>query len=186
VNKDPTMPRLTFWYEFASTYSYLSAMRIEAAAAAADVEVVWQPFLLGPIFQAQGWTTSPFNIYPAKGHYMVRDVGRMAAARGLKFHMPDPFPANALKAVRLAIIGAAHAYSLSPPGARLGNPSQHRRHLRRGPILLGRGHQSRQDEETAFGLRWPRRERLRGQGRVLLAQGRPDEEWQDAQGALPD
>jgi 2-hydroxychromene-2-carboxylate isomerase len=96
---------MTFWYEFASTYSYLSAMRIEAAASAAGVEVTWQPFLLGPIFGAQGWTTSPFNLYPAKGRYMVRDVSRMAAARGIAFHMPDPFPANSLKAARLAIVG---------------------------------------------------------------------------------
>jgi len=99
------MPRLTFWYEFASTYSYLSAMRIEAEAAAAGVEVTWQPFLLGPIFKAQGWTTSPFNIYPAKGRYMMRDIGRVAAGRGLAFRMPDPFPANSLKAARLAIVG---------------------------------------------------------------------------------
>jgi 2-hydroxychromene-2-carboxylate isomerase len=62
-----TAPRLTFWYEFASTYSYLAAMRIDAAAQAAGVDVAGQPFLLGPIFKAQGWTTSPFNIYPAKG-----------------------------------------------------------------------------------------------------------------------
>jgi 2-hydroxychromene-2-carboxylate isomerase len=104
------MPRLTFWYEFASTYTYLSAMRIEEAAAAAGVEVVWQPFLLGPIFKAQGWATSPFNIYPAKGRYMVRDVGRLAAARGLKFHLPDPFPANALKAARLAVVGTEQGW----------------------------------------------------------------------------
>ena len=63
-------PRLTFWYEFASSYSYLSAMRIDAAAQAAGVEVVWQPFLLGPIFKAQGWTSSPFSLYPAKGRYI--------------------------------------------------------------------------------------------------------------------
>ena len=65
-------PRLTFWYEFASSYSYLSAMRIDAAAQAAGVEVVWQPFLLGPIFKAQGWTSSPFNLYPAKGRRSIR------------------------------------------------------------------------------------------------------------------
>ncbi len=99
------MPQLTFWYEFASTYSYLTAMRIEAAAEAAGVEIAWQPFLLGPIFRSQGWATSPFNIYPAKGRYMVRDVGRIAAARGLAFRMPEPFPANSLKAARLAIVG---------------------------------------------------------------------------------
>ncbi len=104
------MPRLTFWYEFASTYSYLSAMRVEAAAQAAGVDVVWQPFLLGPIFKAQGWATSPFNIYPAKGRYMVRDIGRIAAARGLQFRMPDPFPANALKAARLATVGSREGW----------------------------------------------------------------------------
>jgi len=107
------MPRLSFWYEFASTYSYLAAMRIEDAAAAAGVQIAWQPFLLGPIFKAQGWPTSPFNIYPAKGRYMVRDVGRIAAARGLTFHMPDPFPAHALKAARLAIVGAEQGWVTS-------------------------------------------------------------------------
>ena len=47
-------PKIEFWYEFASTYSYLSVMRIEDAAKAAGVEVLWKPFLLGPIFFAQG------------------------------------------------------------------------------------------------------------------------------------
>jgi 2-hydroxychromene-2-carboxylate isomerase len=104
------MPRLTFWYEFASTYSYLSAMRIEDAAAEAGVEITWQPFLLGPIFKAHGWSTSPFNLYPAKGRYMVRDVGRIAASRGLAFHMPERFPANTLMAARLAVIGTREGW----------------------------------------------------------------------------
>jgi 2-hydroxychromene-2-carboxylate isomerase len=104
------MAKLTFWYEFASTYSYLSVMRIEAAAAAAGVQVDWQPFLLGPIFKAQGWSTSPFNIYPAKGRYMVRDITRLAAARGLAFRMPEPFPVNGLKAARLATLGVAEGW----------------------------------------------------------------------------
>jgi 2-hydroxychromene-2-carboxylate isomerase len=59
----PRRPTLEFWYEFASTYSYLSAMRIEALAATAGVEVRWRPFLVGPIFAAQGWNSSPFNLY---------------------------------------------------------------------------------------------------------------------------
>ena len=60
-------PRLDFWFEFASTYSYPAAMRIAELAHARGVSVRWRPFLLGPIFKAHGWTTSPFNIYPAKG-----------------------------------------------------------------------------------------------------------------------
>ena len=83
------MAHVTFWFEFASTYSYLSAMRIEEMARKADVDLIWKPFLLGPIFKAQNWDTSPFNLYPAKGRYMVRDIERIAQARGLVFRLPS-------------------------------------------------------------------------------------------------
>ena len=75
------MPKLDFWYEFASTYSYPAAMRIEAAANAAGVDIRWRPFLLGPIFKAYGWTDSPFNIFVAKGRYMWRDLTRTTPSK---------------------------------------------------------------------------------------------------------
>ena len=95
--------RLEFWYDFASTYSYLAAMRIETLATQAGVEAVWRPFLLGPIFKAQGWDSSPFNVYPAKGRYMIRDMQRICHSRGLKFTMPEPFPQPSLRAARVAL-----------------------------------------------------------------------------------
>jgi 2-hydroxychromene-2-carboxylate isomerase len=105
-----SIPQVEFWYELSSTYSYLSAMRIEALAAAAGVDILWKPFLLGPIFRGQGWDTSPFNIYPAKGKHMVRDMERLTAARGLPFKLPTPFPQNSLHAARLALIGHAEGW----------------------------------------------------------------------------
>lgn len=105
------MPTLDFWYEFASTYSYLSAMRIREAADEAGVEIRWKPFLLGPIFKANGWDTSPFNLFPAKGRYMVQDVSRIAAARGIPFAMPRPFPQNSLYAARIAVIASAEGWA---------------------------------------------------------------------------
>ncbi len=100
------MPKLTFWYEFASTYSYLTAMRIEDICSKAGVALVWRPFLLGPIFHAQGWDTSPFNIYPAKGAYMWRDMERLAGSYGLPpITRPEPFPQNGLMAARIATLG---------------------------------------------------------------------------------
>lgn len=96
--------RLVFWYEFASTYSYPAAMRIERCAAAAGVAVEWRPFLLGPIFQRQGWRDSPFNLYPAKGQYMWRDLERLCAAEHLPLRRPSAFPRNGLLAARVALI----------------------------------------------------------------------------------
>src|SRR6266568_1645488 len=96
--------RVDFWYEFASTYSYPAAMRCAALAATAGVTLRWRPILLGPIFAEQGWRNSPFNLYPAKGRYMWRDLERICAARNLPFSRPDPFPQNSLLAARLALI----------------------------------------------------------------------------------
>ncbi len=97
--------KVEFWYEFASTYSYPAAMRVERAAREAGVELQWRPFLLGPIFGAQGWNDSPFNIYPAKGQYMWRDMARICKADGLVLKTPVRFPQNGLKAARLALLG---------------------------------------------------------------------------------
>ncbi|MEO1733367.1 MAG: 2-hydroxychromene-2-carboxylate isomerase [Pseudomonadota bacterium] len=97
------MRTVEFWFDFASTYSYLSAMRIDVMAQKNGLSVAWRPFLLGPIFGAQGWNTSPFNIYPAKGAYMWRDMERLCAARGLPLVRPDPFPQNSLLAARVAM-----------------------------------------------------------------------------------
>ncbi|MDH3666591.1 MAG: 2-hydroxychromene-2-carboxylate isomerase [Paracoccaceae bacterium] len=100
------MARLSFWFDLASTYSYLAAMRIGPLADARGVEVKWQPFLLGPIFKAQGWETSPFEIYPAKGRYMWRDMARQAVQFGLpEVKRPEPFPQNSVQAARVALIG---------------------------------------------------------------------------------
>lgn len=98
------MPKLEFWYDFASTYSYLTAMRIKDLADVAGVEIAYRPFLLGPIFKAQGFNTSPFVLNPAKGRYMARDIARIATARGRSFHMPEPFPAHSLAAARIGMV----------------------------------------------------------------------------------
>ena len=100
-------PTLDFWFEFASTYSYPAAMRIAPLAAASGVNVRWRPFLLGPIFKTQGWDNSPFNLYPAKGRYMWRDLQRICEALSLPFVQPSVFPQNTVLAARVAMVGLA-------------------------------------------------------------------------------
>jgi 2-hydroxychromene-2-carboxylate isomerase len=101
---------LDFWFDFASTYSYPAAVRIGALAAHAGVRVRFRPFLLGPIFKAQGWTTSPFNLYPAKGRHMWRDLERLCADLDIPFRRPDPFPQNSLLAARVALAALDHSW----------------------------------------------------------------------------
>jgi 2-hydroxychromene-2-carboxylate isomerase len=98
-------PVLDFWFDFGSTYSYPAAMRIAPLAEQAGVSVRFRPFLLGPIFKAQGWTTSPFNLFPAKGRNMWRDLERLCADLNLPFQRPEPFPQNSLTAARVALAG---------------------------------------------------------------------------------
>jgi len=96
---------IEFWFEFGSTYSYLSAMRVESVAKEEGVTIKWKPFLLGPIFKDQGWDTSPFNIYPIKGGYMWRDIERLCEKYGIPFKKPSVFPRNGLLGARIACMG---------------------------------------------------------------------------------
>lgn len=96
---------IEFWFDFASTYSYVGALRIEDAAKAAGHTVKWKPFLLGPIFTAQlGIKTSPFNTQPVRGAYMWRDLERLCEKYGFSFKKPEVFPQRSLLAARIAVV----------------------------------------------------------------------------------
>jgi 2-hydroxychromene-2-carboxylate isomerase len=92
---------IQFWFEFASTYSYPAAMRVERVVQARALSVSWHAFALRPIFQAQGWNDSPFNIYPAKGRYMWRDLERICEAERIALRRPSQFPRNGYLAARI-------------------------------------------------------------------------------------
>ena len=96
-------PTFEFWFEFASTYSYLSVSRIEELTTNEGIDVRWKPFLLGPTFNAQGWNTSPFNIYETKGRYMWRDIERLCEKYRIPFKKPTEFPRNGILPARVAL-----------------------------------------------------------------------------------
>lgn len=103
-------PTLDFWFDFGSNYSYLSAMRIEEAAAAHGVALRWQPFLLGPVFRALGWETSPFVLQKEKGDYAWKDMVRQCRKYGLPWQRPSNFPRAAVLPLRIALAGAGQPW----------------------------------------------------------------------------
>jgi 2-hydroxychromene-2-carboxylate isomerase len=99
---------LELWFDFASTYSYVGAMRVEGECARAGVELVYKPFLLGPIFhELLGIKDSPFNVQPVRGRYMWRDLERLCEKHGLPWRRPSVFPRNSVLAARVACSAGA-------------------------------------------------------------------------------
>ncbi|MBI2485468.1 MAG: 2-hydroxychromene-2-carboxylate isomerase [Deltaproteobacteria bacterium] len=101
------MQTIKFWFEFASTYSYLSVSRVEHLTMSKGIPVEWKVFLLGPVFKNQGRNTSPFNIYRAKGLYMWRDLERLCQKYVLPSKKPTVFPRNGLLAARVACLASS-------------------------------------------------------------------------------
>lgn len=102
--------QLHFWFDFASTYTYPAVMRLNQLIKDKNIEVIWHPFLLGAIFQQQGWNDSPFNIYPVKGKYMWRDLERICQQEQIAFNQPSVFPRNGLLPARVVANFADQAW----------------------------------------------------------------------------
>jgi 2-hydroxychromene-2-carboxylate isomerase len=97
-----------FWFDFASTYSYLAAMRVEEACNQASVQATYRPFLLGPIFhELLGIKDSPFNVQPIRGRYMWRDLERLCEKFELPWRKPSVFPRHSVLAGRVACSAGA-------------------------------------------------------------------------------
>ena len=99
------MTTMEVWFEFASNYSYPAVMRVEDLARQAGVDLAWKPFLLGPVFRALGWESSPFVVQKAKGDYALnQDMPRLCAKYGLPWMPPSVFPRRALLPLRVALL----------------------------------------------------------------------------------
>jgi 2-hydroxychromene-2-carboxylate isomerase len=103
-------PTIEFWFDLASMYSYLSAMRIEELATRAGVAVRWEPFLLGPIFEGFGWNSSPFVLQKEKGAYVWKDLERQCQKYGLPWKKPSVFPQNTVIPLRVALFGVGEPW----------------------------------------------------------------------------
>lgn len=85
--------KVDFFYNFGSTYSYLTIMRLEEEAVRVGVEVQWRPFNVRKLFVEQ--TNIPFpKEKAAKVAYMWRDIERRAARFGLEWGGVPPYPVD--------------------------------------------------------------------------------------------
>jgi 2-hydroxychromene-2-carboxylate isomerase len=84
--------RLDLFFFYGSTYTYLTVMRVERAAARAGVEVRWRPFNVREIMLEQD--NIPFRDKPVKMRYMWRDIERRAARYSIPFDRVPTYPVD--------------------------------------------------------------------------------------------
>jgi 2-hydroxychromene-2-carboxylate isomerase len=112
------MTQLDFWYDFASPYAYMAAMRIEklaAEAGGAGVTVRWRPFIIGPLFKEFGHDLSPVFDNQVKWRYLLADVPRQAAYYGVPMsaaRLEGPVPS--MLGARVALLLASEEDNLCP------------------------------------------------------------------------
>lgn len=94
-----------FFWDAASSYSYLASTQIEAVVQRAGASLVWRPFLLGKVFEASG-NKMPAAV-PAKGRFLFKDCAMWARLYGVPFTTPAVFPLHSVLALRLALAAEA-------------------------------------------------------------------------------
>lgn len=96
---------LEFFFDFASTYSYLASTQVEALAARTGAQLVWRPMVLGAVFKATG-NDLPARV-AAKAKYLISDLKRWSQHYDVPFRMSSHWPANTVKAMRLVLVAEA-------------------------------------------------------------------------------
>jgi len=131
------MKQIDFFYFFGSGYSYLSVMRIDQVAGAANVSVRWRPFNVRRVMTENNIA---LRTQIAKVKYMWRDIERRAAIHDIPFIEPPIWPTDPeLLANRVGIVAAEEGWCESYTKASfrawyihhepLGDPSSLRRIL---------------------------------------------------------
>ena len=90
---------LNFYFDFGSPTAYLAHTQLQRFAETYDLEVVYEPMLLGALLKANN--NLPPAAVPAKGRYMLKyDLPRFVKRYQVPFKMNPHFPINTLHLMR--------------------------------------------------------------------------------------
>jgi 2-hydroxychromene-2-carboxylate isomerase len=104
------MPKLEFFFDCSSPWTYLAFERVQPLAADARAELVWRPILVGGVFNAVNGSVyeQRANPVPAKARYYAKDLLDWARHVGVRIGRPQPFPVNSVKAMRGCFVAEEH------------------------------------------------------------------------------
>ena len=97
------MPRLEFFFDYGSPYSYLADSRLSVLAERTGAELSYRPMLLGGVFEATGNQSPVLQPCEAKRSYGALELRRWVAYLGVPFLGNPHFPVNTLLLMRTAV-----------------------------------------------------------------------------------
>ncbi len=100
------MPRLEFFFDCSSPWTWLAFQRIEEVARQGNATLIWRPILVGGVFNAVNPSVyeARANPVPAKARYFAKDLADWARHLGVELHWPKQFPINSARAMRVALV----------------------------------------------------------------------------------
>jgi 2-hydroxychromene-2-carboxylate isomerase len=100
------VPRLEFFFDCSSPWTYLAFHRIEQVATEGGAELVWRPILVGGVFNAVNTDVYDQRANPTarKLRHYAKDLGDWARSYGIAIGSPSVFPVNSVKAMRGALV----------------------------------------------------------------------------------
>ncbi len=99
------MPRLEFFFDCSSPWTYLAFSRVRRFAHAEHVDFVWRPILVGGVFNAvnQQVYDKRAKPDPRQAAYYRKDLQDWARYCGIRIGQPEVFPVRAVEAMRGAV-----------------------------------------------------------------------------------
>jgi 2-hydroxychromene-2-carboxylate isomerase len=103
-------PRLEFFFDCSSPWTYLAFHKIENVAHVAGAELSWRPILVGGVFNAVNGSVYEQRRSPVlpKLRYHAKDLQDWARLYGLTIGMPPVFPVNSARAMRGVFVAEDH------------------------------------------------------------------------------
>ena len=104
-------PRIEFFFDCSSPWTYLAFHNIQPLAREFEQEISWRPILVGGIFNTINPSVYASREQPveAKVKYQKKDMADWARSAGLAIKMrPTVFPVNSVKAMRGCIFLGQH------------------------------------------------------------------------------
>jgi 2-hydroxychromene-2-carboxylate isomerase len=100
------MPRLEFFFDCGSPWTYLAFHKIEEVAEEAAAALAWRPILVGGVFNAVNESVyeQRANPVPAKASWWAKDLQDWARLYGIAIGWPSIFPVNSVAAMRGCLV----------------------------------------------------------------------------------